>query len=106
MPELGLLFNRKKRPNKGPTQSILQGAKVAIAKSRERSKLQSMFSTVHATHPDSDEELVGQRSYIELEDQYKHATTAFSTPNHEHKEDLEEGIRVKYDVKIEHNRVD
>lgn len=104
IPEMGLLFKKKERQSSSkPTQSILNGARSAIRGTRERNKKHGYYN---GTLPDSDQDLVGQSSYIELEDGHPgvgYKNTAFSGPvrSIEGLEIPEKSVHVRTEVKVE-----
>ena len=96
IPDLALLFNGRK-PTKGPTISILQGAKETITRFQDRTR---RIPTTNHLQSVSDAQPVNSGAYLEL-DERGHRAVVLAEPRTESCEPLQDSIHVKYDVDIE-----
>ena len=97
-PEFGLLFNRSNRPVKGPTVSILQGAKTAIACYKEQAQRSPTAGQIYNA---SDVELMRPTAYLQINENLGTRAEAFPATGSGSKEIPHGSVFVRHDVHVD-----
>ena len=101
IPEFGLLFKKQRRSDTRPTASILQGAKTAIARTRERARQKAFAGQLDT---DNEMEPMGASTYLKLDEEIGHRTNVCSATTGETGEtgEVPKGsVHVRYDLHVE-----